>query len=440
MAGLQQRNGSYRILFRHQGKQHAFTLGKVSEKEAETKVSHVDYLLMRLEQRLAVVPSGMSIVDYVQFDGQADIQKTDEPVEPKPEEILTLKAFQAKYMAANEASLEATTLDGIGLHFKYFSKILGEQFPIAKLLLANLQDYVDKRRKAKGRNDRTLSPATIEKEIITLRTAWNWGVEMKLVEGKFPNQGLRYPKYSEKPPFSTRAEIERQIAGGGLSPGEIADLYDAMYLTVAEMGEFLSDMKTATAPPYLLPMITFAAYTGARRSEIVRTRVADVDFDANMVTIHERKRVRGKLTTRRVPLSPVLTKVLKDWLAIHPGTPFLFSQHADVSRHDVQGPASRRTRTKVASIQNGKPETNVVVTPVTPDDAGDRLHDALAGKWTVLKGWHTLRHSFISACASKGVDQRMLQAWVGHMSERTNRRYAHLYPSTQQQALASVFG
>src|ERR1019366_8613234 len=50
-------------------------------------------------------------------------------------------------------------------------------------------------------------------------------------------------------------------------------------------------------------------------------------------------------------------------------------------------------------------------------------------------GLHTLRHSFISACASKGVDQRRVQEWAGHMNEATSKRYRHLYPSTQQEAI-----
>jgi hypothetical protein len=36
---------------------------------------------------------------------------------------------------------------------------------------------------------------------------------MALVTGRFPNDGLRYPKIDEKPPFMTREEIERRIAG-----------------------------------------------------------------------------------------------------------------------------------------------------------------------------------------------------------------------------------
>ena len=61
-------------------------------------------------------------------------------------------------------------------------------------------------------------------------------------------------------------------------------------------------------------------------------------------------------------------------------------------------------------------------------------------KWNVLKGWHVLRHSFISICAAESVDQRVLQSWVGHLSAATHKRYTHLIPSREQQIISSVFG
>jgi len=48
MAGLQDRNGSYRIIFRYHGKQHAFTIGTVTEREAENWAAQVDQLLLRI--------------------------------------------------------------------------------------------------------------------------------------------------------------------------------------------------------------------------------------------------------------------------------------------------------------------------------------------------------------------------------------------------------
>ena len=48
MAALQERNGSYRVIFSYRGKQRTFTLGRVTEAEAKAKAAQVDYLLMRL--------------------------------------------------------------------------------------------------------------------------------------------------------------------------------------------------------------------------------------------------------------------------------------------------------------------------------------------------------------------------------------------------------
>jgi hypothetical protein len=51
----------------------------------------------------------------------------------------------------------------------------------------------------------------------------------------------------------------------------------------------------------------------------------------------------------------------------------------------------------------------------------------------VLRGYHLLRHTFISICASQGVDQRLIDEWVEHQTEEQRKRYRHLDPSTQQQ-------
>jgi integrase len=343
MAGLQHRNGSFRVLFRYHRKQFSLTLGEVSQDEAETKAAHVDYLLMRLEQRLAAIPPGMTIVDYLRFDGR--------PKETPVTENITLAILHDRYIATHEESLEVATMDGIRIHFNHLTTTLGEQFPIAELCLADLQGYVDRRLKAAGLKDRKLSPATIQKELISLRTTWNWATKMKLVSGPFPNHGLRYPKTTEKPPFMTREEIERRIAARKLTKAEISDLYDSMYLTIPELQELLKHVKENALQPFLYPMVCFAAYTGARRSEILRTQLADLDFKGKIVTIHEKKRVRGKVTTRRVPLSPFLISVIEDWLKIHPGGPFLFSQSSIVGR------SRKRSKTTGHKGQRTRPKT-----------------------------------------------------------------------------------
>ena len=160
---------------------------------------------------------------------------------------LTLSTFRDRYLATHRDSLEERTIEGIELHFKHLLAALGERFPIRELKLADLQGYVDRRAKAKGMSGKRLSAATIKKEIVTLRTAWNWAERMALVAGRFPNDGLRYPKTDEKPPFQTLDEIERRIAAGGLKPHQKKELWARLYLRTPEIAEAI-DLIRGTPP------------------------------------------------------------------------------------------------------------------------------------------------------------------------------------------------
>ena len=353
----------------------------------------------------------MDIVTFVEFDGNP-------PQTPKEGEILTLASLRDRYLETHRnGSLEQSTLDGIELHFKHIIGTLGERFPIQELSMAELQRHVDCRSKKKGLHGKKLSPATIRKEIVTLRTAWNWGVQFGLLTGRFPSSGLRYPRFTEKPPFQTWEEIERRTAG--LSQEESQLWWDCLYLRAHEISDFLKHVKEKAVQPWVYPLCCTAAYSGARRAEMLRMLVSDLAFERNMVLVREMKRTKGKTTTRTVPMAPALVGVLKEWLAGHPGGPWLFAQAGVI-----------RSKSRRKSAQ-----------PITHDEAHDHFKRAIKGsKWKVLRGYHVLRHSFISACASKGIDQRLIDEWSGHATDEQRKRYRHLYPSTQQAALASVFG
>lgn len=417
MASIQKKGESWYCQFLYNGKRHTFTIGAVGQDEAEAKVGQVNLLLLRLSQRLAAIPPGMTIVEYLKFDGR--------PLAPETPEIkkVKLSTLKDKYLEANQDALERTTLDCTRTHFRHLEKMLGAGFGISTLTLADLQGYVNKRAKAAGKHGRTISATTVRKEIHTLRAAWRWGAKHGLVAGPFLNDGLRYPRTDEKPHFMTRKEIERHIAAGGLDDAEIADLWNSLYLTVSEVAEFLQYFKQKALQPFIYPAVAFVAHTGARRSEMLRARVADVDFTGKMITLHEKKRVQGRNTTRRVPLTPFLDRVLRDWLAMHPGGSFLFCQEElprnGLSRGGINGSGSQLNRGK----------------------AYDHFRRVLGkSKWKVVAGFHVLRHSFISACAMKGIDQRFIDEWTGHSTEQQRKRYRHLAPSSQLQALSRVFG
>jgi len=54
-------------------------------------------------------------------------------------------------------------------------------------------------------------------------------------------------------------------------------------------------------------------------------------------------------------------------------------------------------------------------------------------------GFHTYRHSFASNLAAAGVDQRLIDEFMGHQTEAMRKRYRHLLPDQRQQAVQSAF-
>jgi integrase len=445
MAAIEERCGRYRIHFRWHGRQEKLALGKVSAEEAASKAAQVDYLLMRLKQRLIELPPDVDIVEFVQFDGKppADVQA----VSAESRE-LTLAGFRDRYLATHRESLEDRTIEGIELHFKHLIAALGETFPIRELKLADLQGYVDRRAKAKGMSGKRLSPATIRKEIVTLRTAWNWAEKMGIVTGRFPYHGLRYARSTEKPPFRTTEEIERRIKAGGITTAQKKELWESLYLRTPEIAEFLAYAKEHAVHPWVFPMMCMAAHTGARRSELTRMLITDVDFDAGSVTIREKKRVHGKDSTRRAPLTTTLTEALQAWLAVHPGGNTLFCHAGPVERsrkrsrttgHQSGTGRAKTLAERLATVheRQNRPEAG----PLTPRECHDHFRRTLrGGKWKVVRGLHVLRHSVASCLAAAGVDQRIIDDILGHQSLEMQRRYRHLTPQVKSQAVLAVFG
>ena len=50
-------------------------------------------------------------------------------------------------------------------------------------------------------------------------------------------------------------------------------------------------------------------------------------------------------------------------------------------------------------------------------------------------GFHSYRHSFASNLAAAGVDQRLIDEFMGHTTEAMRKRYQHLFPSAKRSAI-----
>jgi integrase len=409
-------SGRYKVCFRWAGRQFKKTVRTTDPHEAEAVLRRVEETIGLAERGRLDVPPGADVATFFVSDGKLDRKPAAGPP-PKP---LTLAGLRDLYVTAHaQGAVEQNTLQTARMHLGHVIDTLGVSYPIQGLTRDDLQRHVDRRARKVCRG-RPLSPVTLRKELATLRACWNWAGRAGKLTGPFPNRGLTFPKAAEKPPFQTWDQVTRRIARGGLSKAEQDDLWECVFLPLPRIGELLGHVKRAALQPFVYPMFVFAAHTGARRSEMLRVRVDDLDLEAPAVLLREKKRVRGTRTTRRVPLSPLLAAVLREWLEAHPGGQYLFCQPGEVTRSKTRrsGPA-----------------------PITRDQAHDHLRRTLAGSpWGVLRGWHVFRHSFCSNCAAAGVDQRLIDAWVGHTTEEMRRRYRHLLPTQECRAIQAVFG
>ena len=440
MASLELRDHIYRAVFRFRGRKYGYSLNTGDRQTAEGLLGGLERTLMLISQGVIQVPEDADIVAYFKSGGQ-----TAEKPKPAPPP-LTLGSLFDRYLETQAAgSLEDSSVATVRTQLGHLRRTFGERFAVRELTMGDLQRYVGERVKKKYQG-RSLSAVTLRKEVNAFRACWNWGEAAGLLSGTFPSKGLVYPKADEKPPFMTREEIKKRIKPG-ISEAQVSELWECLYLDHEEITSLVEYVKEHARHPWVHPMVAFAAHTGARRSEILRAEVGDVDFDNGAVLIRERKRSSTHRTTRRVPLTTTLRELLEVWIAEHPGGDALFCHAGEVERskkrsrttgHQSGVGRAKTTAGRSASVTTRKP---IACGPLTKDEVHHHLKKVLAGgEWEVVPGWHCFRHSFISACASVNTDQRLIDEWVGHSTDEQRRRYRHLYPSIQREAIDNVFG
>ncbi len=399
-------SGNFHICFRFGGRRFKRSLKTKSEKKANVSLAKLDERLWMLESGHLEIPSDVGVADFLIVGKDAKKKKTVAAA-PVLKRLSLSKLMDEYFVTAKNGSLEKSTIDTLEIHRRHLERVLGKSMDVRQLSTRHLQNYINKRAKAKGKYGRPLCGSTIKKELVTLRTVINWANELELVDFKFTLRKLRFPKSFELLPFQTRDQIETRLEKGRYSATEASELWESLFLVKAEIQEVLTLIKKNSKSPFLYPMISVAAYSGVRRSELLRMKVEDVQ-DSRLL-VRERKRIRGEMSNRFVPLTQELQSTLSNWLEEHPGGEFLFARDSAAC--------------------------------VTKDVAHKQLKSSLKNsRWKCIKGFHVFRHSFISALAIMSIDQRIIDEMVGHTSEQQRKRYRHLTPDVTANAVELVFG
>jgi integrase len=397
-----------RFFFRHAGKQYNKTLTMESERSAERQNALIEETVQDLERGKLTIPEDADVLTFILSGGK--VATKPKPVVSNPFQTETAPAtiggiFDTYTATLTPGSKEANSMETEAVHERHFRRLLGEDRAFETLGVDTLQKYADKRAGEGVVRD------TIKKELATLRVVWRWAFQRKHVTTPpvWKMADLTLPKSHEKPPFQTWDQITRKIERGRLKPAEIVSLWESLWLDQSQTIECLAWVREHVRQPFLFPMFAFAAFTGARRGEIIRSERDDWDFDTGFVTLRQKKADKSRSFTRRnVPLHPELAQTMQAWFANHPGGQWTIANEDGL-------PIGGRMATKY-------------------------FRGAVkGGKWSVLHGWHTFRHSLASNMASAGVDQRFINGILGHSTEEMERRYRHLLPQKQEHALHALF-
>ncbi len=406
VATIEKRRGGYRLVFWYRCQRYQGAVKATNAKDA-------DQIKARVERNLQLLQEGR--IDYKPGNNLFALMVSDGKLNAKPHIMrrVTLGEFFTEFQGNRPTSKECSTTSTEDIHIKHLLRLLGEKTAVADIDDAKLQEYIDSRKVEKNRHADPIKQITIKKELGTLSAIWNkWGLRQKLVPGPLLLRGLDFPKKDEQPPFQTWEQIERKTKDMN------SDLWDSLFLSIRQVEALLVHVtnrgcvirKRRRHLPYVFPMFAYVAYTGARRSEMLRAQVGDVEFARNEVVIREKKRDRSaKETYRHVPMVPPLRAALEQWLKIHPGGNSLFCKAPNK--------------------------------PITRAMASHYFRWAVdESKWAVIRGFHTLRHSLVSNLICQGVPERVVMGIVGHLNASTTRRYSHLFPSTVNLAMQSMLG
>ena len=231
--------------------------------------------------------------------------------------VLLDQACRSYATSFGQSGKEQSTLDTERCHLSHFQRILGKRKLIDTVGASDVRGYIAQRESEQGTHGRKVRPETIRKELQTLRQLWEFAKTDGWVIGDNPVSKVKKPRSSEKMPFMAWDEIDRRIGRSGLTEGEIVELWECLFLRETEISALLDHVErtSQTLPrfPYIYAAVAFCAYTGARRSEMFRCLIDDVD--GGRIMLREKKKTQERrVTFRQIPLHPELEVILDKWL------------------------------------------------------------------------------------------------------------------------------
>jgi integrase len=236
---------------------------------------------------------------------------------------------------------------------KCLSRCFGGKY-VYEITAHDIENYKIERNK-------TLSPASVNRELACLKHMLNKAVEWEMLETNPAKKVRLLRENNQRLRYLTQEEIEK--------------LYNC-------------------SADHLKPIVLTALLTGMRKSEILKLKWEDIDFDQGIIFVRNSKNNE----TREIPMNDQLMSVLRN---LKFKSPYLFA------REDGKLCISIRT-----AFENAVRRANI--------------HDFR---------FHDLRHTFASHLVMAGVDLITVKELLGHKTINMTLRYAHLSPDHKRHAV-----
>ena len=405
--GLVVINGIYRTNINYKGKQRS----------RSTRTGHLPAAVRilklrqgRCEQLLAglvALSPGVGPWDYI-FEGVTEKAKALEshPAEPS----ITIGDFQQEYTASlGPPKISKVFAKTQTIYLGHFARFRGMNPDLPQAMKDWQSRHIEKYRLWRlgpnGRNNkgREVRGITVRKEVSSIGKMFDHARRQGLI-GQNPCHDLEpIPDDAPDATFRTTEEIVALERSGHMDGKESAGLRRKWLLSVLEVEELKALMWRSACNHYMerpgdsALVIHIAADAGLRLGEIGRLATRDIGFNPDqrtgIITARSRKQSRRVVEKERhVPITGELVRRLADWLKGLSGRRLFHECAEEVFRADFYRALDAATRgTKFAGFRP-----------------------------------HLLRHALRTNLYEAGVDEKLIDAWLGHTTSEMGDHYRHI--------------
>lgn len=364
--------------------------------------------------------------DYSKEVMDGDFDK--KPEAPRP----TLNDFVERYLAEGTAGKRPRSIAQDRLAFHWFMEHVPGDTPLDEVTPEQIDTFIARRLKERPRNrrtKRTVSEATVRRELTSVRRLFNVAIRWRLLSAN-PTEGAHKPTSPEGDVVFLELDEQRALLNA---------CHEIDAETRTESGAE-SRHNSAQDTPYLRPIVAVGLYAGLRAGEIFHLTWNDIDFERRRITVRNTAGFTTKTKKNRVlELHPALARELttwKDWYAAE-----IERAQERIGDKALHIQLRRKAEDRLAILRRCEPKPFRLVFPsfrTFDEQTGEPLplDNVKKGFGRAVKeagikrrvGLHSLRHTFAVTLARQNVALTKISKALGHSSLKTTQIYLRFMP------------